>query len=536
LLQSRSPRPLIRVLGTFLLLIAFVVFAAYFVILLAYARSVFAFPFDYDQGEGFELYDGIRLARGENIYLDNAVFPFYSSNYPPVYRVLLVPLIWLFGPKLWVARVLAFACTLLLGGLIYLAARGRIRAESVQLSRALQTVLPLLGALAFFAANYVYHVAPLARAHLPMVMFAVGGLLCLERGLRKTPDRVWAGLGVLLLITAGFTKLQAIDALAAGFAFLLLRQLRWGVIALVVSAAVTALVVFLIDQASAGQFWLNIVLANVNEYDIAQTWLTYGQWFGLQAVLIICSVIYVLWDLRLAVRKRSFEPITIWSIYFVAGSALGMLTGKWGAGPTYLVAAIAASCVCSIGLAARVGRVLAARNLAHWLPLLVAIVFCAQAALNMHLPTSGRLFGAIAEGIGIGRDASVYAGYPYFDRIGYTQLGHMLDKQDTANGWALVEELKKHPGPIWSEEAMLTLWAGKDVVTNPTQLYNLSKNKTLDTRDMITRIRQREFGAVVFRAFFYPDDVKTAINENYAMVGSIRINGFDYYLLLPKKP
>lgn len=81
---------------------------------------------------------------------------------------------------------------------------------------------------------------------------------------------------------------------------------------------------------------------------------------------------------------------------------------------------------------------------------------------------------------------------------------------------------------------MLTLHAGKDVVTNPTQLLNLSKNGALDTRDMIARIERREFGAVIFRAYFYPDDVKQAIDRNYATVGSIKINGFDYYLLLPR--
>ncbi len=511
------------------------VFAAYFVILLAYARSVLAFPFDYDQGEGFELYDGIRLARGENIYLDNAQFPFYSSNYPPVFRVLLVPLIWMFGPKLWVGRAFAFACTLLLGGIVYAAARARVQDDGgMPHNRVAALLTPCLGALAFFAANYVYHVAPLARAHLPMVMFAAAGLYCLERGLRGSPERIWTGAGVALLITAGFTKLQAVDALAAGFAFLLLRRFKWGTVALAVSLVVTGIIVFAIDHASSGQFWLNIVLANVNEYDIAQTWLTYGQWFSLQGVLIVCSLAYVAGDVRNAARARSLQPIGIWSLYFVAGTALGMLTGKWGAGPTYLVAAIAASCVCTVGFVARVGAALAARNQARWLPLLVALIFGAQAVLNLHLPTSGRVFGVIAEAIGVGRNASVYGNYPYYDRIGYTQLGHMLDPQDTANGWALVEELKKHPGPVWSEEAMLTLWAGKDVVTNPTQLYNLSKNDMLDTRDMIGRIRRREFGAIIFRAFFYPEDVKAAISGHYAMVGSIRMNGFDYYLLLPK--
>ncbi len=97
-----------------------------------------------------------------------------------------------------------------------------------------------------------------------------------------------------------------------------------------------------------------MVLANVNEYDINQTWLTYAQWFHLQGALIVCSVLYVVWDIVRAARARSISQVTIWSYYFTAGAAMGMLTGKWGAGPTYLIAAIAASCVCTVGLLWRV--------------------------------------------------------------------------------------------------------------------------------------------------------------------------------------
>jgi hypothetical protein len=199
------------------LALALAVFAVYFVIMLAYARALLLFPFDYDQGEGFELYDAIRLARFENIYLDNAQFPFYSSNYPPVYRVLLVPLVWLFGPQLWVARLLAFGCTLGVGALIFVISQRIWRGTGADWHLALG--IPTLAALAFFAANFVYHVAPLARAHLPMVLFALAGIACLEHAFGEQgtiPHRHWAAAGVALLMTAGFTKLQAVDALAAG--------------------------------------------------------------------------------------------------------------------------------------------------------------------------------------------------------------------------------------------------------------------------------------------------------------------------------
>jgi hypothetical protein len=571
------------------------IFAGYFVVYLIYARALFTFPFDYDQGEGFELYDAIRLARGEGIYLDNAQFPFYSSNYPPVYRLLLAPLVALFGPHLWVGRALAFASSLVIGTLIFFAARRLWRLERLEIRDwgwqpssqspisnlqppildLLRFFVPMLAALAFFAANYVYQVGPLARAHLPMVMFAFAGIFCLDlafdarRTTRDTTRVTYCALGVVLLLIAGFTKLQAVDALVAGFAYLLIRRPEWFAVAFAASALVTGALVLALNAATNGQFWLNVVLANVNEYDIAVTWQTYGQWFRLQGVLIVCSVLYVAWDVVRAARARSLQLITIWSLYFVAGSAMGMLTGKWGAGPAYLIAAIAASCVCTAGFLSRItyhvlrrahcaaeaqdakremqnvrrktqgairGVQEAIRNtpcisaIAAWL---VALIFFLQAALNVHLPTSGRIFGTIARVIGVANAPSSYPPYPYYDSVGFTQLGHLLDPADAANGWAMVEMIRNVDGPVWSEEAMLTLLAGKDVVTNPTQLLNLSKNGMLDTSRMITMIEQRAFGAVIFRALFYPDDVKEAIFRNYYWARNFKMNGFDYWVLLP---
>jgi hypothetical protein len=518
------------------LALALVALLFYFVTYLVYARSLFAFPFDYDQGEGFELYDAIRLARGENIYLDNAQYPFYASNYPPVYRLILAPLVALFGPHIWVGRALTFATSLVLGGLIVLAARRLWVAEAHTPTPLGTILLPAFAGLAFFAANYVYHIGPLARAHLPMVMFAFAGLLCLDVALAAKPSARWAALGVALLVTAGFTKLQAVDALAAGFGYLLLRQPRWCLRALLISAFVTAAIVLALNVATQGQFWLNVVLANVNEYDIAVTWQTYGQWFRLQAVLIVCSTLYVGWDAARALRARSLQPITIWSLYFVTGSAMGLLTGKWGAGPTYLIASIAASCVCTVGLLGRLWGALAqSSRAALWrsaLALLTGVLFLAQSALNVHLPTSGRLFGAVARLIGVADAPSSYPPYPYYDSAGFTQLGHLLDPADAAAGWAIVEIIRAVDGPVWSEEAMFTLLAGKDVVTNPTQLLNLWKAGLLDTSQMIAMIEQRAFGAVIFRALFYPDDVKEAIFRNYYWAHRFTMNGFEYWVLL----
>ncbi len=550
---------LIRLAPFMLLAGVIAILAVYFVIYLVYARALFAFPFDYDQGEGFELYDAIRLAAGQNIYLDNSIFPFYSSNYPPVYRLMVVPLIWLFGPHIWTARLVTFVCSLVIGALIVAAARrvmmaqGRPSTALGRLAGALFLLGPAAAALAFFAANYVYYIGPLARAHIPMVMFGFAGILCLDIGFAGDRDasqtRVrlrWVTAGVTLLIVAGFTKLQAVDALAAGFGFLLFRHPRLCFKALLTSALATAVIVVAFNLATGGQFWLNVVLANVNEYDIQRTWLFYGQWFRLQGALIVCSGLYVGWDVIAAIRARSLKPITIWSMYFMAGAAIGMLTGKWGAGPTYLVAAIAASCVCTVGFLWRAAHWVADRIAAHppiaanhftrnaLFALLMAVVFLAQASLNVHLPTSGRVFGALARILNIPSGASAWQGYPYYDVIGDTQLGHLLDPADIQAGWELARLAREAPGPVWSEEAMITLHAGKGVVTNPTQLLNLSKSGYLDTSNMIRMIDAREFGAVIFRAQFYPHDVLLAIHENYQWGRTVRMNGFDYLVLYPR--
>jgi hypothetical protein len=55
----------------------------------------------------------------------------------------------------------------------------------------------------------------------------------------------------------------------------------------------------------------------------------------------------------------------------------------------------------------------------------IPLLYLAQAYSMRHLPTDGPIFGPLADLIGVGRGASVYAGYPYYDSIGYTQVGHL---------------------------------------------------------------------------------------------------------------
>ena len=62
-----------------LLGIALLILLFYFVVYVAYAINLIRFPYDYDQGEGFELVDVMMFSEGQWPYQDIETYPFYGS-------------------------------------------------------------------------------------------------------------------------------------------------------------------------------------------------------------------------------------------------------------------------------------------------------------------------------------------------------------------------------------------------------------------------------------------------------------------------
>jgi hypothetical protein len=152
---------ILKSLGAVLAVIVILAYVAYLVVYVAYAVDLFRWPFDYDQGEGFELYDAILYSQGEWPYRDNAVYPFYASNYPPLFHLLIVPLLPILGPHLIAGRLVSFIATLVTAGVIAAVVRREVSGWFI----------PLISGLAFLASNYVYQIGPLCRMHMTMVMF-----------------------------------------------------------------------------------------------------------------------------------------------------------------------------------------------------------------------------------------------------------------------------------------------------------------------------------------------------------------------------
>lgn len=512
-----------------LALLAVLVYVGYLVVYVVYAVDLFRWPFDYDQGEGFELYDAILYSRGEWPYRDNGVYPFYASNYPPLFHLLIVPLLPIFGSRVIAGRLVSFTVTLITGGVIFSVVRRKVGGW----------LIPLVSGLAFLASNYVYQIGPLCRMHLTMVMFETLAIVFIAEFEHPRHGRRNLILGLLMLLCAGYTKQMAVFTVVAALSYVFLRDVRKAVVAGVALAVVAGAIFGLLNAMTQGQWWINIIQANVNEFDYRQTVFLFGQWFRLHTVFILLAAGYLAYELF-------WDRLSAYSVWFLFSLGAGALSGKWGAGFGYFTTAVAAACLAS-GLA--LGRLMQAVHQLQTarrrvqatgralLAIVVPLIYLLQAPRMLHLPTSGPIFGSLARALGVA-DTLVEGDcttFQYHDAMGYTQLGHLLTAGDYEAGEEILSYVRTADGPALSEEAMFSLLADQPVVTNPTQLLNLYKNDMLDTTEIVERINRQDFGVVIFRAQFYPQPVLEAIGRNYEPVEHLCMNGFYYHVLWPRR-
>lgn len=523
-----------------LMVSALVLLVAYFIIYVLFAINLMQFPFDYDQGEGFELVDTILFSQGQWPYQDTNVFPFYSSNYPPIFHVIAAPFVWLFGPAYWYGRLLGFLGTLItaaaIGYAVYREGNHRWMA--------------LFSGLAFLASNTIYHIGPLFRQHMTMVMFETLSVVVLayaneieDQGKRRRT----LFFGFALMIIAGYTKQLALASALAILAFIFIRQPRraiiWGI-----GFAVVGVAIFLwMDWATQGQWWLQAITANVNDFIREQAIGLYRLWFSLHGFLLVPAILY-------AAHELYFRRLSIYTVWFAAAVINSALAGKWGAGDSYFATAIAAMCILSGIFASHVlNRSWTFDNnyLYRWLikpftrfskPLatlgmiIIPLLYIGYGRAVLHMPTTGPIFEPLANALGIQANA-VNGFYDSAGRIagGYADIGHFTTAEDIAAGEYIVEQMRAIDGLVLSEEAGFNLAAGKEVITNPTQLLNLWLNGLFDPTALVEMINDQAFDLVVLRAHFYPTDVLIAITTHYEEREQVLMNGFMYQILEPRQ-
>ena len=534
--EERSTwRSILSALPWILVGLALAAFVGYLIIYVIYAWQLFNFPFDYDQGEGFELVDTLMFSRGQWPYRDINSYPFYSSNYPPLFHVMTVPLVWLFGPQYWTGRLVSFVGTLITAGAIGYAVQRESR----------RWWLATLSGLAFLASNYVYHVGPLFRQHMTMVMFETLAVVLMtvtiekeEADDRKRPWHIAAVL--LLLLAAGYTKQLAYATVAAVFIFFFLRQTWRAVKWAIPFALLTGLIFLWIDFSTNGAWLLNTVTANINPFVPGQAEGLYRQWFQLHIVLTTVATLF-------AVYQLYFERLSLYSIWFVAAAINSVTAGKWGAGESYFATAIAASCILT-GLA--FSRLLDRATLRGWAwqavtVALIGLLFLFQANRLFHMPTHTPALAAMARALGRPSEVAIAPqtscsaprppeAIPYVDDAGVSLLGRPPNAADSAAGREIAALIAQGDTAAFGEDAGFNLYLGRDVITNPTQLLNLYNNNAVDLTEMLNMLDRQEFDTVVLRAQFYPPPVLDMIGQRYETTDLVQMNGFVYCVMRPR--
>ncbi len=491
-----------------------------------YTASLLRFPFDYDQGEGFELYDTLLHTQGRWPYQDSQVFPFYTSIYPPVFHLLTAPLVLVFGPHLWTGRLVSFLASLVAAGALAWA----VRRETGQ------TLAAALTGLLFLASNYTFAIGPLFRQHMTMVMFETLAIVALARfDWRSAAGAVQAApwrdrrllLGLAALLAAGYSKPLALATALAAFAYLFLRGPRRALAAGLGLALVGGGLFLWIDWQTQGWWFVSIIRANLNDYDLQQTLGFYREWLELHGVIAVAAFGYFIYELY-------FSRLSAYAVWFAFAFANGALSGKFGAGESYFVTTTAAACLLA-GLA--VGKLLrgsAAATRSVWFRIGVAVVLpllvLVQTRLTLHVYTDGPVYAPLARLLGVADNS----GRGYYDSQGYTQLGPRPTRADHEAGYAIMARARAAPGPVFSEEAAFVLAAGKPVVTNPFVQLVMYQAGLFDPAEEIRQIEARAFGLVILRAQFYPPPVLEALGAHYQPAGEIAMNGFTYRLLTPR--
>ena len=462
----------------------------YALVYIQFATQLAAFPFDLDQGEGYDAWSGWLINLGQLPYTSNGSFPYYSSNYPPLWSYLVsIPMAW-FGPGLAAARIVSTLSALATAVVLGIAAHRLTR----------RAVAGVLAGGFFLASPYVFHTTPLARVNSLELLAAVLALSLID--VQLTRWRVI--LASLALAAALFTKPTAIDVAAACLASVFLRQPRLGLAMLGFVAGLGAVGFAGMMLVSGGAFWLNVVAANANPFDPAQLGEYLSNFTVLHCVLLALATaqsVAMLW-------RRHWSP---WALYAITAGISALGVAKWGAGESYFLGVIAATCVLS---AVWIGRFLdsapsAGVRLGLGAAVLIQGLLLSHAALSSMLPWLP--------------DRGPQSAF----------LGRAPTLEDREAGQLITAEVRGLRGPALSEDPSFAVVAGKPLVGNATHLRNLYQSGLWDPTPMVNDLRNHRYAIVILDAELYPEPVLAAIGQFYFLDRSVRVNGATYRLFLP---
>lgn len=304
-----------KIVLTFFLSLAVLIFLIHGIIVLG-----FGYPLDY--GEGPLLNQARNVVQGKPLYpADITTPPFLIANYPPVFVLINAFFIWVFGPSLFIGRLIAFLSTLGTAILIGL---------SINHFYPQKDYLPsLTGVGVFLAIPYVLQWAPLYRIDMLALLFSMAGLYLIIKNPEKDKAIILASL---LFILSVFTRQSYGLAAPLTAAIWIFTKNRKQAVKLMFYYTLGGLVLFgFLQWLTNGGFFFHTITANVNPF----SWETVHH-YAREIVqnmswLIFLMIIFVLTGWRFTHVYFFLTP------YLITGFLTAITIGKVGSNVNYLV-------------------------------------------------------------------------------------------------------------------------------------------------------------------------------------------------------
>jgi hypothetical protein len=412
-----------------------------------HALAAVKFPYPLDYGEGPIMDQVLRLARFENIYRSDISTPPYTiSNYPPLFLLLQIPFAWLFGPAFWYGRVLSLLSALLaalfIGLTVYTVTSDHIAA--------------VIAGLTLLAFPYLLQWSAFDRVDTLALALSWGGLFAIIRW----PDRRRGLILAVILLTAAIFTKQTYGLVTPGAALVWLLQgkhYRQAIKFIGWLGGVCLALFLLLNWATNGGFFLNIITANANEVSLT------GMMVYVTAFFVNCWIL-ILGALGFLVVERWWYPTRSWGLvllYMLLAATTLLLAGKAGASINYLYEPTAALCLAA-------GAILAWPKRNYVLKSAVVLLLVLQ--IN---------------------------GLVNWSRQEYVPF--VMNKVHTISEVAQMAQIVQDaPGAVLGDEYMgLLPITGRPIYFQPFEYSQLQKANLWDQTPLIGAIQHREFSAIL---------------------------------------
>lgn len=434
-------RSVAATLPTGVLLLVLLAAAAVFV---ADTARMVAYPYPMDYGEGPLLEQSLRLGHLQSIYRSDLASPPYTvSNYPPLYPAVLSPFARAFGPALWYGRLLS--------------ALGAVSAAVILAFILMELTgdrpAALVGGLALLAFPPMCYWASLYRVDALALALSLGGIWV---AVRWPGARLGVPAAALLLVAAIFTRQSYGIAAPLAAAVWIGRTVSWRrALTLVGLTGVLGAVLFAgLQVATRGGFALNIVTANLNEYQTSSLVQYVADVWTLMPLSLLAVAAFLL--------AAPWAGVRSWWIIapYVAGALIsGSTIGKVGSNINYLIELGA-------GLGLALGALLAWLRPRRAIHAVLAVLLAVDLAL-------------------------VVLASPY------RTVTHVRLKQgDEAR--RLLEIVHRAPGVVLADEDMgLLPLDGRPITVQPFEMTQLARAGRWDQRPFLDDLERQAFAAIL---------------------------------------